>query len=245
MTALAEPFAPEWRRGLALAAGGHGLVGLALLLAAAHRLAPVEPPALMVEMPPLSPGVGQMAERQPLPLPSRAMPAARPMPVDAPPPMRPLPSDAVTLPPHAAPAPVAAAPASVAFAPAAPAPAVAAPLAAAQAAVAAPSVGDDPRAAKAQATYYQQLMAWLARRKDYPAEARQARQQGVVIVRFTIDRAGNVSAEAVKRSSGYAALDAATLALLRRASPVPALPAAMKRDSLTVALPIEYSLSTR
>ncbi len=88
-------------------------------------------------------------------------------------------------------------------------------------------------------------MAYLARRKEYPAEARQARQQGIVSVRFTIDRQGNVSAAAIKRSSGFDTLDGATLALLRRVSPVPAIPAAMQRQTVTVSLPIEYSLSTR
>ncbi|MDE2410218.1 MAG: energy transducer TonB, partial [Sphingomonadales bacterium] len=111
------------------------------------------------------------------------------------------------------------------------------------AASAAPAAGD-PRARKAELDYFALLSAHLNRRKAYPAEAKKARQEGIVTVRFTVDRDGNVSGAAVKRSSGFDLLDGATLDLLRRVAPLPRMPAAMPRDSVTISLPIEYALKT-
>lgn len=102
----------------------------------------------------------------------------------------------------------------------------------------------DPRARKQEADYFALVGAHLNRRKVYPAEARQARQQGVVVVRFTVDRSGNVDGISVKRSSGHVILDAATLALVQRVAPLPRMPASMPRDRLTLSLPIDYSLRT-
>lgn len=250
MTAASPPHRPpEWNRALACAGAGHGLVLAAILLWTSHAPHPVPDPVMEIELPPLPPGA---VAAQAVHTPAVAQPSgAHAENVDAPPVAAPLPADALTVPPKPL-APVApvAAPAMQA-APIAPAAAAPAPVAApaapsiAQAATAHPSIGDDPRARKAEANYYQTLMAYLARAKDYPVEARQARQQGVVRVRFTIDAHGTISGEVIKTSSGYALLDNATLALLRRVSPVPPLPRELGRDSVTIALPIEYSLSSK
>lgn len=106
------------------------------------------------------------------------------------------------------------------------------------------AVGTDPRAKKQEADYFALISAHLNRRKTYPVEARQARQQGVVTVRFTVDRSGNVSGVSIKRGSGHAILDSATLALVQRVAPLPRMPAAMQRDSVSLSLPIDYSLRT-
>ena len=102
----------------------------------------------------------------------------------------------------------------------------------------------DAKSPKQEADYFALISAHLNRRKTYPAQARQARQQGVVTIRFTLDRSGAVSAVAIKRSSGHDLLDQATLALLARVAPLPRMPASFQRDSITLSLPIEYSLRT-
>lgn len=71
------------------------------------------------------------------------------------------------------------------------------------------------------------LMAHLERRKRYPPGAR---GKGVVHVRFSIDDQGRVLSGALARSSGFAEFDEAALALVRRASPVPAPPPGAPRD---------------
>ncbi|NBC37017.1 TonB family protein [Novosphingobium sp. FSY-8] len=245
-----DPVPTRWGGALGMAAAGHAVALAGVLWLGYHAAPKPEEPAILVELPPLPPAMAQAVAQAQAVAPQTPPDQPESTPVEAPRIAMPLPADAVTVPPKVAPQPQvqpAPQPAPVAQpAPApAPVPAPPAPPAVAQASVPSPSIGDDPRAQKAQANYYQQLMAYLARRKDYPAEARQARQQGVVTVRFTIDQNGNISGETIKRGSGFAVLDSATLALLRRVSPVPPIPRDMRRDSITLSLPIEYSLTSK
>jgi protein TonB len=240
MTALvlSQPGRKLWGGSFTIAVSVHVLAGVAIL-AMARPFAPLPPePVMLVELPPLPPPAAAAADPvTPQMMPDMPQPVLQPMPpIDVPQVRVPVPSDAVIVPVQpvhpTTPAPT-------------PAPVMTNSTPAPVTAPAAPSVGDDPRARKAELNYYQMLMAYLARKKAYPPEARQARQQGVVTIRFTVDRNGNVSGEGVKRSSGFAVLDSATLALLRRVSPLPAMPSSMNRDSVTVSLPIEYSLTTK
>lgn len=106
-----------------------------------------------------------------------------------------------------------------------------------------------PRAAAPQANqgassvsparWQSRLMAHLERRKRYPSSARRARQEGVAQVRFTIDGNGNVQSVALARSSGVAELDAEVVAMVRRASPVPAPPPGVGR---TIVVPVQFNL---
>ena len=123
-------------------------------------------------------------------------------------------------------------------------PAVAAPASGAVSSAPAAAAASDPNARRQEVNYFALISSHLNRRKTYPAEARQARQQGIVSVRFTVDRSGGVSNISVRRSSGHDILDSATVALLQRVAPLPRMPAAMQRESITITLPIEYSLTT-
>jgi protein TonB len=71
----------------------------------------------------------------------------------------------------------------------------------------------------------------LQRFKHYPRAARGA--QGTAVVRFELNRKGDVIATKLTKSSGNRALDREALAILRRASPFPPFPAAKpgKRDA--------------
>ena len=69
-------------------------------------------------------------------------------------------------------------------------------------------------------------------------------QQGTVVLAFSIDRSGTVITSRVQESSGYPLLDQAALDMLARANPLPAMPDAMPRQRLRLAVPIEYSLVT-
>lgn len=93
--------------------------------------------------------------------------------------------------------------------------------------------------------WFGQLKAWLQRHKTYPAALRKAKQQGTVEVTFTISRRGELLSAAVARSSGVAALDQAALDMLRRASPMPVIPAELGLERLTLTIPVEFSLITR
>lgn len=95
-------------------------------------------------------------------------------------------------------------------------------------------------AAAASASYAQRLVAHLQRFKQYPAAARAAGQQGIARVAFTVNRSGGVSGIRLAGSSGHAALDAETLAMVGRAQPLPPFPPEMKESSKPFVLPISY-----
>ena len=105
--------------------------------------------------------------------------------------------------------------------------------------------GDDPKAKREEADHYSLLSAHLNRKKRYPSEAKKARQQGVVTVRFTVHADGRISGSSIRTSSGHDLLDQATLDLMERVAPLPRFPRSMTRDRVTISLPIDYSLRTK
>lgn len=97
----------------------------------------------------------------------------------------------------------------------------------------------------ARDAYVRLLMAALLEHKTYPAAARKARARGVVHLRFSINRRGQVLSSAIASSPGFAILENAALEVLRRADPLPPIPDGIANDQLTVTVPIEYALITR
>lgn len=97
-------------------------------------------------------------------------------------------------------------------------------------------------AAAAMPNYRQRLAAHLQRFKRYPAEARAAGQQGTATLVFTVGRGGQVLGANLARSSGNAALDAETLAMVRRAEPLPAFPPELTQASLRISVPVSFSV---
>ena len=90
--------------------------------------------------------------------------------------------------------------------------------------------------------YFSELKSWLNQYKQYPPQLRKHKVQGVVTVRFTIDKTGALKKSSIKLSSGHNELDQAALQLLKNADPMPEFPTSFNRDQLTVSLPIEYAL---
>jgi periplasmic protein TonB len=84
------------------------------------------------------------------------------------------------------------------------------------------------------------LKARIEAVKRYPAAAHGAR--GVAQAAFRIDRNGHVLESRITKSSGSAALDAETLAILKRADPFPAPPNGILDRQLSISVPIEYKL---
>ncbi|HEX6957280.1 MAG TPA: energy transducer TonB [Ferrovibrio sp.] len=107
---------------------------------------------------------------------------------------------------------------------------------------AAPERGPAAMAAAAKATWQGQLLGHLERHKRYPREAQRRRQQGTAYVRFTIDRRGHVLHARLERSSGHAALDEETLALIRRAEPLPPPPPEIPGETLDLVVPVQFYL---
>lgn len=109
-----------------------------------------------------------------------------------------------------------------------------------------PAVRADPlppvATGETQQSYLARLLGYLNRYKRYPAEARAARIQGVVLLHFVMDKTGHVTSFEISKSSGKPALDEEALALIQRAQPLPAIPADFGKDTINAIVPIEFSL---
>jgi protein TonB len=81
----------------------------------------------------------------------------------------------------------------------------------------------------------------LQRFKRYPQAAHGA--SGTVLVKFVLNRAGDVIESAVTKSSGNGVLDREALEILHRASPFPAFPAAKPGTADTYIAPVNFERS--
>jgi len=91
-------------------------------------------------------------------------------------------------------------------------------------------------------SYQIRLLRHLNRHKRYPSGARAKREQGVVYVRFAMDRRGNVLSASIETSCHFPALDNEGLALLARAQPLPIPPMEVAGDPIEMIVPVEFSL---
>jgi protein TonB len=96
--------------------------------------------------------------------------------------------------------------------------------------------------AAAVASYNQRVAAHLQRFKQYPPGAKAAGQQGTSRLSFSLGRGGQVLSSRLAGSSGHAALDGETLAMVRRAQPFPAFPPEMKQASMSFNVPVQFSI---
>ena len=107
---------------------------------------------------------------------------------------------------------------------------------------AAPSPGRAPSIAHVQASWQKRLIDHLNRHKRYPDAARSRRAQGIVVVAFRLDSSGRIVTAHVTKSSGSQALDDEALAVLKRASPLPAPPEQIAGPMLDLVLPIQFRI---
>ncbi len=109
---------------------------------------------------------------------------------------------------------------------------------------ASPPPGRVPRPSSAAMVSWQRsLVAQLERNKRYPPGA--GGVQGTARLAFRIDRRGRLLTSRIVQSSGSAALDEETLALVKRAQPFPPPPADISDDQLAFVVPIRYAASAR
>lgn len=90
--------------------------------------------------------------------------------------------------------------------------------------------------------YLAQIVKKLNRHKKYPSVARSKRLSGTVVVRFTINSQGRVVQSHMIKGSGFPALDQEAMALVQRVSPFKAIPEAMHKNTLSLTVPIRFSV---
>jgi protein TonB len=85
-------------------------------------------------------------------------------------------------------------------------------------------------------------MAALERHKVYPLSARTRGAEGTVILRFALRRDGTVASWDIQRGSGHEDIDQAVAQMIRRASPLPAPPAELPGDPVSLVIPVRFTL---
>ncbi|MBB4842950.1 TonB family protein [Paucibacter oligotrophus] len=222
----------------------HGLLGAALLqqilAVATPAAAPVQPVLLQARLLPAA-APPQPVELRRAPEPSRARPQNEAPPralktLDAEVMPAPLPRPEAELLSVAAPSAelplIAAAPATPAHSQASLA--------------AAPPAPALPPAAQAgglhSESWQARVLARLENFRSYPPGARARREQGVAHVQLRVDRQGRVLSARLQRSSGHGELDQAALATVRRAQPLPPIPADLPQE-LELLVPVEFFIS--
>lgn len=124
------------------------------------------------------------------------------------------------------------------------APPPAAPTQQIAAAAAAPVRGQPAQGAPtAQQNWEGLVLARLERKKRYPGEAMNAGQEDVVYLHIVIDRSGHVLQSEVVKSKHFRLLDDATRDLIKRAAPLPPLPASMTGDTYAFTVPIDFFIA--
>jgi len=86
------------------------------------------------------------------------------------------------------------------------------------------------------------VMQRLEKFKKQSVAADFSGEQGVVGLRITIDRQGNILSASIARSSGYDSLDSQALSMARLAGWLPPLPAEIKGDLYWFVVTIEFSI---
>jgi periplasmic protein TonB len=102
------------------------------------------------------------------------------------------------------------------------------------------SPADRPMAQSATA-FQQTLLRHIARFRYYPDEARRDQIQGTVQLIFAMQRNGMVMDVWVKTTSGSSVLDAAAIETVRKAQPMPRIPADLP-NQLNILIPVAFGL---
>lgn len=242
MSTSAEVF--RWSGSFVVAVAAHlGAVAMTLdWLASPRAHDSANPAAVMLELAPLPVASGPVSvEVPPGPDLSEVVPEPEPPPpVEIPPmPLAQLPTAEIPVPPRPP-----AEPTERKRERRPPLPATAPPISRQPApAAAAPSMESLPRPESAALpTWKGLLVRHLERYKRYPPEAQRARQEGIAYVRFVMARDGRVLVASIERGTGVPSLDREGLDLLRRAEPLPPLPADQPGETMALVVPIQFAM---
>lgn len=90
--------------------------------------------------------------------------------------------------------------------------------------------------------YQDRVRQRIEKYRRYPDKARKRKMEGVVRVMFTVLADGRITYAGITGSSGYRTLDGEALATVKKASPLPPVPAELELEKVTMEVPIVFSL---
>ena len=99
-----------------------------------------------------------------------------------------------------------------------------------------------PQLKKLRDTYLSRVQQLIERHKYYPDRAKQRREEGVVLVRFTIASDGKIVELSIAKRSAYRRLDRATLKGIKSIGQFPPIPPKLQIAQMTLTVPIYYKI---
>ncbi len=92
-------------------------------------------------------------------------------------------------------------------------------------------------------TWHGRVRQLIDSNKSYPLLSRQRKEEGTAVAKFTILKNGEVEDLTVE-SSGYRGLDREARRMIQASTPFPRIPDSANRKSITLTVPINFSLET-
>lgn len=99
-----------------------------------------------------------------------------------------------------------------------------------------------PDTDSAKSNYGSLLSREFAKHKQYPRVAQLRGWQGTARIELQIDAQGNVTSTRIADSSGFELLDKQALEMVRKASPLPLPPEALRGKDFTIVVPVSFKL---
>jgi protein TonB len=95
---------------------------------------------------------------------------------------------------------------------------------------------------KSLSAYISHIRDTLEKNKIYPTIARKLKQQGTVVVQFTIGSQGIVKKYNIKKTSSFPILNTASLKSIKAIKAFSPFPKDMKKSDIVVQIPLSYKL---
>ena len=95
---------------------------------------------------------------------------------------------------------------------------------------------------KKMESYSTTITKAISKQKRYPRIAQMRGWQGEIIAILEIDGKGNLITSKIDKTSGFKILDKEVIAMIKRASPLPAPPLELQSKVLTINVPISFKL---
>jgi protein TonB len=94
----------------------------------------------------------------------------------------------------------------------------------------------------AHGNYSNLLSREFAKHKQYPRMAQMRGWQGTAKVELHVDANGSVTSSSISESSGFEILDKQALEMVRKATPLPQPPEALRGREFTIIVPVAFRL---